>query len=112
MAQQHMSKVKAGQLLKAEPGFQLYQILIEDGSVAVGGYDLVTAAFNPYGVGIRISRGCEYVGGPLQQPAQVTLTHEDFQTLIASYRAFERAEKKRMASAPSDDFEPFLDLLS
>jgi hypothetical protein len=107
---ENKNRVQAGHLLKEEPGFQMYELSIEDG-YGVGGFDMVTAAFNSSAVAVRVSRGAEYADGPLQEPSQVVLTRADFEKLIASYRAFERAEKKRAAAiaASGDDFDPFLD---
>lgn len=106
------NKVQAGRLLKEEPGFQLYEILTEDG-YGLGGFGMTVAAFNAYGVAVRVSRGTGYESDEMQASSQVVLSRDDLEKLMASYRAFERAQKKAasaLASTPaSDDFDPFLD---
>ena len=74
-----------------------------------GSVDQATAAFSGSHVAVRVVRGQSHYNDGVQV-SQVVLDRDDFRTLVASYRAFERAEKKVSAPAPaSDDFDPFLD---
>ncbi|MEO7020587.1 MAG: hypothetical protein ABI234_10595 [Ktedonobacteraceae bacterium] len=103
---ENKNRVQVGRLLKEDGALQVYEVSTISG-YGVGGFELVTAAFNSTGVAVRVSCGPEYVGGSLPAASQVVLTRDDFAALIASYRAYERAEKKRHGA--SSDFDPFLD---
>jgi hypothetical protein len=106
-------RTQAGRLLTDNGYMQVYELETDIGSLAgrsVAAFDQTTAAFSYTHVALRTSRGG--YDDEVQQ-AQVVLSREVFQSLLASYRAFERAEKKfiaaHAASAEADDFDPFLD---
>lgn len=75
-----------------------------------GSIDQVTAAFNRSQVAARVVHGPSSPSDPVQV-SQVVLSREDFEVLIASYRAFVRAEKTSCANEAGrlDDFDPFDD---
>ncbi len=103
---------KAGQLLEERHGFRLYKLSTDEG-YTLGGFALMLAAINPYGVALRVSRGVAYDSDEMQPTSQVVLTHDELETLIASYRAFQRTERKRQAEMLTppwaDNYDPFLD---
>lgn len=108
--------VPAGRLLKEDGALHIYEVSLEASEhYGTSDFHLVTAGFNGSSVGIRISRGSDSESENLKEPSQIVLTRQDFEVLIASYRAYERAEKKRLAAKPaawsasSDDFDPFMD---
>ena len=110
---QNNNRVQAGHMLKDEDGVRVYEIATNVNVwTGVESFDQVTAAFSSKGVAVRVvSSGYDH--DPLKI-AQVVLSREDFRTLLASYRAFERAENKgkelaATATSPNDDFDPFLD---
>ncbi|MEO7022022.1 MAG: hypothetical protein ABI234_17860 [Ktedonobacteraceae bacterium] len=105
---ENKNRVQAGRLLKEEGALQVYELSTISG-YGVGGFDLVTAAFNSTGVAVRVSSGTEYAGSSLPAASQVVLTRDGFAALVASYRAYERAEKKRYGTLSDGDFDPFLD---
>jgi hypothetical protein len=61
-------------------------------------------------VAVRVVRG-PLSASDVVQVSHLVLSREDFDTLIASYRAYVRAEKKSCAGGAGtyDDFDPFLD---
>lgn len=108
MTKQKKNTVQAGRLLSDNGVIQVYELETSIESQAVwntGAFDQVTAAFSRTHVALRVARG-QYEGVP--QTYQVIVPREVFLCLQASYRAFERAEKNRLAPAP-DDFDPFID---
>jgi hypothetical protein len=100
--------VYPGQLLKEEPGFQVYELSTESGYSGIGSFDVAMVAFNRSAVALRVSRGAAYSDGPLPAPSQVVLSRDDFEVLIASYHAFQRFEKKFIGDALVSG-DPFAD---
>src|SRR5690242_6501006 len=108
MAEQK-NRVQAGRLLSQDNQVWIYELSTAAKSWnALGDVEMVTAAFNQSGVAVRVSRDPNSDGSQAG-PAQVVLSRSDFLKLIASYRAFERAEKRGAATPPADDYDPFLD---
>lgn len=114
----NMKTVQAGRLLADTNDVQVYELSIDvDAWGRVGSLAQATVAFNPAGMAVRVVRPAYGEG---QDPdkvevQQVVLSRDAFLSLLASYRAFERAEKKaekeqaRLSPLPSDDFDPFID---
>jgi hypothetical protein len=113
-------RTQPGRLLQEHLGLQVYEIktVLSGWHVEVD-LDQITAVFTGQSVALRLVHGCcDKQEDVMAQPqvAQVVMSREDFQTVLASYRAYERAEKKRFVScsvpsgsAPADDYDPFLD---
>ncbi len=104
-------RVYPGQLLKEESGIQVWEVSTETGYGGIGGFDVVMAAFNRCSVAVRVSRGPAFNDGPMPEQSQIALSRDDFEVLIASYHAFQRAEKKNGSAVvpASDDFYRFID---
>jgi hypothetical protein len=113
---ENKNRVQAGHLLKNEDGVCIYNVSTLVNTWAdSGSFDHVTAAFSSSHVAVRIVHGFTSYHEAVSV-SQIALTREDFQVLLASYRAFERLEKKGREAAVlapavpvSDDFDPFLD---
>jgi hypothetical protein len=108
---ENKNRVQAGHLLKNEDGVCVYEVSTLVNTWAdPASVDHVTAAFSGSHVALRVVRGLTHYNDTVQV-SQVALTRDDFQVLLASYRAFERLEKKGRETAASgpDDFDPFLD---
>jgi siroheme synthase len=115
---ENKNKVQPGRVLSENNGVVVYEL--ETGIPywnGVADFEQVTAAFNTTGVAVRVVPGTAGDELSLRAPAQIVLTREVFAKLIASYRAYERMEKKAaveiaaLAPAPvGDDYDPFLDL--
>ncbi|MGH2507050.1 MAG: hypothetical protein ACRDHZ_06515 [Ktedonobacteraceae bacterium] len=102
--------VPVGRLLKEGYGLQIYALSTNAG-YHLSEFEMVTAAFNGMCVVIRVSRSGGSPDEPSKESSQVVLSPNDFETLLASYQAYKRVEKKLLASppsVPSDDF-PFVD---
>ncbi len=106
---ENKNRVQAGRLLADANGVQVYELSTGvDTWAHPESWGQVTAAFNRFGVAVRVVRP-SYIDGGAVEVTQVVLSPDDFAVLLASYRAYERAEKKRPAPAIPEDFDPFLD---
>jgi len=110
MAEQK-TRVQAGRLVMASDGVYVYDVASSVTRWAdPGSVEQVTVACSRSLVAVRVVR-TPSSAFDAPQVSQVVLPREDFDTLIASYRACVRAEKKSCAggSGMADDFDPFLD---
>jgi len=107
------TRVQAGRVVTNSDGVQVAEIATSVARwVDPGSVEQVTAAFSHATVAVRTVQGpSQRYDANQAQVSQVVLSREDFDTLIASYRAYVRAEQKSCAgvSGRHDDFDPFLD---
>jgi hypothetical protein len=105
------NSVHAGRLLAHSDGVQVYEsALVVTRWADPGSVEQVTLACSRSRVVVRVVRAPSSASDA-GQVSHLVLPREDFDTLIASYRACARAEKKACAGGAGtpDDFDPFLD---
>lgn len=108
---ENKQRVQAGRVLTTSESVQVTEIATSAARWAdPGSVDQVTAAFSHSMVAVRVVQGPSPTYGADQaQISQVVLSREHFETLMASYRAYLRAEKRAGVASRHDDFDPFLD---